>query len=110
VECCSTSLQWLCEGSGYWWGTGTKPDVEFLGWQVYMWSAVVRPVRRTTKFSKTMSEGAYGREINIKLSGNSSGGHSCSQHANCMLHFWDTLIQVMKHETWDQHPLTYIFG
>jgi hypothetical protein len=26
---------------------------------------------------------AYGREMNIQLSGNSSGGHSCSQHANC---------------------------
>jgi hypothetical protein len=26
-----------------------------------------------------------GREINIKLSGNSSGVHSCSQHANCTL-------------------------
>jgi hypothetical protein len=36
---------------------------------------------------------AYGREMNIKLSGNRSGGHSCSQHANCNLpqnlrHLW----------------------
>uniref|UniRef100_A0A673WSE6 Nicastrin n=1 Tax=Salmo trutta TaxID=8032 RepID=A0A673WSE6_SALTR len=30
-------------------------------------------------------EAAYGRETNIQLSGNSSGGHSCSQHSNCML-------------------------
>ena len=40
---------------------------------------------RTAKFSKTMLEAAYGREINTLFSGNSSGGHSCSQHANCTL-------------------------
>jgi hypothetical protein len=28
-------------------------------------------------------EAAYCREINIQFSGNSSGGHSCSQHAKC---------------------------
>uniref|UniRef100_A0A8C7QHU8 Phosphodiesterase n=1 Tax=Oncorhynchus mykiss TaxID=8022 RepID=A0A8C7QHU8_ONCMY len=33
--------------------------------------------------AKTVKEETtYGREINIQLSGNSSGGHSCSQHAN----------------------------
>ena len=37
----------------------------------------------TDKFSKTMLEAAYGKEINIQLSGNSSG--SWSQHANCTL-------------------------
>ena len=36
---------------------------------LYMWSAVVRQVGRTAKFSKAAS--AYGREINIKFSGNS---------------------------------------
>jgi hypothetical protein len=41
-----------------------------------MWSAVVRQVGRTAKFSKTMLEAANGKEINIQLSGYSSGGHS----------------------------------
>jgi hypothetical protein len=37
---------------------------------------------RTAKFSKIMLEASYG-EINITFSGNSSGGHSNNQHANC---------------------------
>jgi hypothetical protein len=48
------------------------------------------PTRHHTwsvKFSKITLEAAYGREINITFSGKSSGGHSCSQHANCMLPF-----------------------
>ncbi len=40
---------------------------------------------------------AYGREINIKFTSNSSGGHSCSQHTNCTLpqnlrHLWHCAV------------------
>ncbi len=49
-----------------------------LGWCGYTWSVVVRPVGCTAKFS----ESAYGKEMDIQFTGNSSGGHSCSQHAN----------------------------
>ncbi len=58
-------------------------DVEVLDWRGYTWSAVVRPSGYTTEFSETHL--AYGREIHIQFKGNSSGGHSGSQNANCTL-------------------------
>ncbi len=76
-------------------------------WRCWMWRSctgvvtrglqVVRPVGCTAKFSETLLEMACGREINIQFTGNSSDGHSCSQHANCMLpqnlrHLWHCAV------------------
>ena len=74
-----------------------KPDVEVRRWRGYTWSVVVRPVGYTAKFSEFTLEAVCGRQRNISFSGNSSGGHSCSQHANCKLpenlrHLWHCYV------------------
>ncbi len=58
---------------------------DVLGWCGYTRSAVLGPVGCITKFSETTLEMASGSEVNIQFTGNGSGGHSCSQHANCIL-------------------------
>ena len=62
---------------------------------LYTRSVVVKQVGRTAKFSNL--EVAHGREMYIQFSGNSSGGHSCTQHANCMpsqnlRHLWHCVV------------------
>ncbi len=60
-------------------------DVEVLGWCGYTWSAVVRLVGCTAKFSEMPWRRLMVEKLTLNSTGNSSGGHSCSQHANCTL-------------------------
>ena len=58
------------------------------------WWEVLMPVGRTAKFSKIKLETAYIREMSIQLSSNRSGGHSCTQHANCALPQLETSVAL----------------
>ncbi len=90
TDCCST-----CPGG---WSQ-TILEVKMLDLKSWV-GVVTRGLRLwldvigcTAKFSETPLETAYGREMNTQFTGNSSGGHSCSRHANCMLlqnlrHLW----------------------
>jgi hypothetical protein len=54
----------------------------------------VRLVELIAKFHKITLDAAYSREINDKLSSNSSVGHSCSQQANCKLPQLETSVAL----------------
>lgn len=60
-------------------------DMEVCSWSGYTWPAFVRTIGCAAKFSETPLEMSHGRGMNIQFTGDGSGGHSCSQHANCML-------------------------
>jgi hypothetical protein len=58
--------------------------LDVLDWRGPMWSSVVKPVGLPSSLKRHW-EVAYSREMNIELYGIISGGHCCSQHANCTL-------------------------
>lgn len=56
---------------------------------------VLRSVGCAAKFSEMTLEMVYGGEMNIQLTGSSSGGCSCSRHADRTLpskHLWPRVV------------------
>ncbi len=77
---------------------GLRRSWRWRSWMCESWAGVVIcGLRLWGRFSETPLETAYGREMNIQFTGNSSGGHSCSQHVNCTLpqnlrHLWHCAV------------------
>ncbi len=103
----SEKLQYIIIGYGLLWTTDTESSssasrctIETIHFDTP--SVVTHGLRLwgcTAKFSETPLVTAYGREMNIQFTGNSSGGHSCSQHANYSLpqilrHLWHCAIKL----------------
>ncbi len=111
LKVCAEIL-WLCKPivAAAVWVAGLRRSWR---WRCWMWRSWVGVVTRglrlwgrldalTNSLKGLMVETAYGREMNIQFTGNSSGGHSCSQHANCTLpqnlqHLWHCAIVIKLH-------------